>query len=496
MTTTPILAEGMPILYGGDKFAFVPAQIAASFRQGDKLLVDEESGDLIHLTAAAIAAAAAAVSRAREAFCRASDDQISRFFSDFAARLEHTDVWAAIAAANGEDLAEALASGRSTARLSTGGTMRVEMIAGLRQWRDAKPSRGRLIERVDHPGWSVEQLTASLGVVGFVFEGRPNVVADAAGVLRGGNTAVLRIGSDALRTARAIIAGAIEPALESAGLPPGAVTLLDAAGHDAAWALFSDRRLALAVARGSGPSVARLGAVARRSGIPASLHGTGGAWLVADRSARIERFETAVAASLDRKVCNTLNVCCIVRERAADLTPYFLAGLERAGQALGHGVRLHVVAGDETWLPRAWLDGRVTVRRADGDHSEPLADVIALDEIGREWEWEQTPEVTLKVADDLEDAIALFNTLSPRFSASLIAEDPGAQERFYAEIEAPCVGDGFTRWVDGQYALERPELGLANWQAGRLFARGAVLTGEDVFTLRLRMRQRDMKVRR
>jgi len=87
--------------------------------------------------------------------------------------------------------------------------------------------------------------------------------------------------------------------------------------------------------------------------------------------------------------------------------------------------------------------------------------------------------------------VALFNALSPRFSASLISGDPAAHERFYATLDAPFLGDGFTRWVDGQYALNRPELGLANWEHGRLFARGAVLSGDSVFTIRARMRQAD-----
>jgi len=81
--------------------------------------------------------------------------------------------------------------------------------------------------------------------------------------------------------------------------------------------------------------------------------------------------------------------------------------------------------------------------------------------------------------------------VSPRFDVSLIAEDPAAQARFYEQVDAPFVGDGFTRWVDGQYALNKPELGLSNWQNGRLFARGGVLAGDGVFTVRARVAQAD-----
>ncbi len=475
------LSAGMPILFGGDKLTHVPADLAARFAAGDRLIVVQETGALLHVPAAVHALVSAAVDRAAAAFAalaRIDDDAITRFFDHFAAALDSDSTWAVIAAANAEDVADAHARGRSTTRLRADARMRADMIAGLRTWRDAPATRERIVERVDHEGWSVEQVTAPLGVVGFVFEGRPNVFADAAGVIRGGNTVVFRIGSDALRTARAISDHALAPALAAAGLPAGAATLVDSAEHAAGWALFADPRLSLAVARGSGAAVAQLGAVARQTGTPVSLHGTGGAWLIADVSADAERFSAAVLHSLDRKVCNTLNVCCITRARAAELTPIFVEALRRAGEARGHGARLHV---DQEGLSAA---PGVTV------------DAHAETDLGREWEWDEVPEVSLRIVDDLDDAIALFNRHSPRFVASLIAEDAEAQARFFAAVDAAFVGDGFTRWVDGQYAFDRPELGLSNWQAGRLFARGGVLSGDGVFTVRTRMRQRDVTVHR
>jgi glutamate-5-semialdehyde dehydrogenase len=328
-------------------------------------------------------------------------------------------------------------------------------------------------------------------VVGFIFEGRPNVFADAAGVLRTGNTAVFRIGSDALGTAQAIMRHALAPALQEAGLPPGAVSLVESPERSAGWALFADRRLALAVARGSGRAVAQLGSVARQAGTAVSLHGTGGAWMVADRDADRERFSAVVQASLDRKVCNTLNVCCIHRARVADLVPAFLAALEAAGRARGYGCKLHVVSGDEAVLPHAWRTATVRVRRAEGERDEPLTEVLPEEELGREWEWEDTPEVSLKIVDDLDHAVRLFNSYSPQFVASLISQDPAAHQRFYETVNAPFVADGFTRWVDGQYALKQPELGLSNWENGRLLARSAILSGGGVFTLRSRVTQVD-----
>jgi glutamate-5-semialdehyde dehydrogenase len=87
-------------------------------------------------------------------------------------------------------------------------------------------------------------------------------------------------------------------------------------------------------------------------------------------------------------------------------------------------------------------------------------------------------------------AVALFNRYSPLFTASLIGGDAEEHERFYAAIDAPFVGDGGTRWVDGQKALGKPELGLSNWQWGRLFGRGGILSGDSVYTVRTRARKR------
>jgi glutamate-5-semialdehyde dehydrogenase len=489
------LTAGMAIPFGGDRMTRVSAELAAAFEPGDRLVVVQERGELLHVPAAAYALATVAVDQALEAFAAMGticDGAVSTFFNAFAGRLEADASWAPIAAANARDVASAKARGRSITRLRASAKMRADMIAGLREWRDAVPSRGRLVERIEHDGWSIEQLTAPLGVVGFVFEGRPNVFADAAGVLRGGNTVVFRIGSDALGTAKAIVEHALAPALASAGLPPGACVLVESAEHAAGWALFSDARLGLAVARGSGRAVAQLGAVARQAGVPVSLHGTGGAWLIADETADAARFGAAVAGSVDRKVCNTLNVCCIVRSRAAELVPQFLEGLggERANW------KLHVAAGDEDAVPEHWWSAKTKVVRAEGRVQEAQVESLPVAELGREWEWEATPEVTLKLVDNLAEAIALFNRYSPRFSASLISEDPAAQERFYAEIEAGFVGDGMTRWVDGQYALNRPELGLSNWEHGRLLARGGVLSGDSVYTIRTRMRQKDISLHR
>src|SRR5215831_14682683 len=140
------LTAGMAIPYGGDRLAVVSPALAEAFRSGDRLIVVQESGDLLRVPAEVHALAASAVERARAAFAALSavpDAQITRFFEEFALRLESDDAWTAIAAANGEDVAAARARGRSTTRLQASPAMRRDMIAGLRAWRDAPPARGR-----------------------------------------------------------------------------------------------------------------------------------------------------------------------------------------------------------------------------------------------------------------------------------------------------------------------------------------------------------------
>ncbi|MEI9889934.1 MAG: glutamate-5-semialdehyde dehydrogenase [Caulobacteraceae bacterium] len=493
------LVAGMPIPYGGDRVTLVSAELAETFKAGDRLVVVQESGRLLHVPAEVHAVAHGAVARAYDAFRKmgeASDARITAFFEAFAARLQDERTWAVIAQANAADVQQARARGRSTTRLAADERMRLDMIEGLRGWRDAPIGRGAELETLRHEGWSVQQVMAPLGVVGFVFEGRPNVFADAAGCC-----------AAAIRWCSASAATPWAPPAPSSSTPwsPPSTRPACRPARRPWWTAPSGRpagpcsptpacpwRWRAAPAR----RVAELGAVARQAGIPVSLHGTGGAWLVADRTADAARFAAVAEASLDRKVCNTLNVCVILRARAAELVPLFLQALHRAGERRGHGCKLHVMEGDEGLLPPGWLDASTRVRRPAGDVYEPRAEILPMRELGCEWEWEETPEVSLAVVDTLNEAIALFNRYSPQFVASLISQDEECHRHFFAAVNAPFVGDGFTRWVDGQYALNRPELGLSNWEHGRLFARGGVLAGDGVYTVRSRARQTDPKLRR
>jgi glutamate-5-semialdehyde dehydrogenase len=500
------LTAGQPIVFAGDRVTTVSAALAAAFAPGDAVLVDDATGELLHVPAAARTAARTAVDAAvvaAAALGTCDDAAVDAFLTGFADRLEDDAAFAPVAAANAADVVAARARGRSTTRLVLTDRMRADMVAGLRGWTAIRGARGEVVGTRAHDGWTLELVRDRLGVVAFVFEGRPNVVADACGVLRGGNAVVFRIGSDALGTATALMEHAVAPALAAAGLLPGAVALVASPDRAAGWALFADRRLALAVARGSGPAVAQLGTVARQVGTPVSLHGTGGAWMLVAPSADPARLGAVVAASLDRKVCNTLNTVCVPRATAAAQVPVVLAALEAAAAARGTEPKLHVLVRDaaerdaaEALVGPGWFDRTVPIARAGGVVDEPRAEPLDLAGLMTEWEWEDSPEVTLALVEDLDDAVALCNAHSPRFVVSVVSEDAADHDRAWSALEAPFLGDGFTRWVDGQYALGTPELGLSNWQGGRLFGRGGILTGDAIATVRTRVRQSDPGVTR
>jgi len=225
MTATTALTEltpGTRLVVGGNRVVVVDAALAAKFRPGDSLVFAERTFELLHIPATEATIAREAVTRASDAFARmrsVSDEQIGRFFEVFAKRLLSDGIWSEIEQVNAEDVERARSRGRSTTRLATSPAMRTSMVEGLRGWAQLASPRGRVFETVDHGSWKAELVGAELGVVAFIFEGRPNVVADATGVLRSGNTVVFRIGRDALGTAEALLRLACQPALREAGLP-------------------------------------------------------------------------------------------------------------------------------------------------------------------------------------------------------------------------------------------------------------------------------------
>ncbi len=234
-----------------------------------------------------------------------------------------------------------------------------------------------------------------------------------------------------------------------------------------------------------------------------SLHGTGGAWLVATADADVERLRSVIVNSLDRKVCNTLNVVCVPRSRGPELVVAALEAIAAAGAARGVGARVHATPEAYALANQAAIElsaGKVIVTRPDGQHTEPFVTEWPIAKLGHEWEWDGSPEVAVHLFDDgahpFAAAVELCNEHSPHFVASLVSSTAALHDEFYAAVDAPFVSDGMTRWVDGQYALDAPELGLANWEGGRLLGRGAVLSGDSVYTVRYRARITDPQLRR
>ena len=360
---------------------------------------------------------------------------------------------------------------------------------GCAAWRDAPLRRDAELGRIEHDGWSVEARRAPLGVVGFVFEGRPNVFADATGVLRTGNTVVMRIGSDALGTAEAIVDHALAPALAAAGLPAGAVSLVRSPARAAGWALFADRRLALAVARGSGRGrrpARRRRPPGRDAGEPAR-HRRRVARRRRGRRRRALPRPPCCTRSTAR--CATRSTCAASRPPGRDL----VAGVPRRARRGGRppaarrpgctstparATRCPPSASPPTVDDRAGPTACTSSRR---HRSSPTTTSAA------EWEWEHSPEVVARRDRRRRRGRRRCATATARGSSPRsISDDPAEHDRFYAAVDAPFVGDGFTRWVDGQYALDTPELGLSNWQGGRLLGRGGVLSGDSVHTVRYR----------
>lgn len=464
-----MLGPNAVVLHQGRPVA-IPNDVVNSYAEGDKLFVSGDGG-LLHVPRATDELVAAAVGRAHSAFSamRLVDDRaIGRFFSSARRFLADEQIQSEVHRINDEDCHRAHQAGRSTTRLRMDDKMVQAMLDSLDMWSRHPIERRQEIETVHHDGWSATQLRTPLGVVGFVFEGRPNVVIDACGVFVTGNTCVFRIGRDARATARALIDSVIVPALRESGLPDDSIVLIESDEHASGWSLFSQPDLGLAVARGSGKAVEDLGSVARQCGVPISLHGRGGAWMLVGESADAEWLSSVVTNSLDRKVCNTANVICVPRTREADLgnaIAHAVIAAARPRQAVG---RIHVVGGESLDLSQ---DGLI-IQRADRS-------ILSM-----EWEWENEPEVTLCIVDSFSDAIDLFNEFSPRFAASVVTQDDEERERAWNTLICPFVGNGMSRWVDGQYAFERPELGLSNWEVGVPLGRGAILSGSDISAIR------------
>tara|TARA_A100001015_G_C15016230_1_gene725667 strand:+ start:297 stop:1805 length:1509 start_codon:yes stop_codon:yes gene_type:complete len=502
MTTSQIinhLTPGMQLIHDGNRLFTVDEELSKSFKVGDKLMFVTGFDSPILIPKFATDLVREKIKRSKVAFydlASVGDDQLNQFYDAFADNLANDAIWDQIKEVNEADVSVAKEKGRSTTRLIASDQTRKNMIAGLIEFRDQELQRVDSIGQKYHEGWSVDLIKSPLGVVGFVFEGRPNVIADATGVLKSGNTALFRVGQDARQTANAILEHALYPALDAAKISRDVIQILNRSERSTAWALFSNPDLDLAVARGSGTAVRMLGGIAQQAGVPVSLHGTGGAWIMTNESTDPDRLKSAIIGSLDRKVCNTLNTLCILKSRVNELLPVAIDALASAADALGSRYKVHVETSSLDFIPSERFDTEVQIERPGGTQTEHQFVEIATNQLGTEWMWESSPEISLVVVDDLNQSIELCNKYSPRFVTSLISENQLELMSFFNKINAPFVGNGMTRWVDGQYALHSPELGLSNWESGRFLARSAILSGDSVYTTRIKMNQVQVDLKR
>jgi glutamate-5-semialdehyde dehydrogenase len=284
----------------------------------------------------------------------------------------------------------------------------------------------------------VSERRIPIGTVGANFEARPNVALDIAGqLLKSLNAAVLRTGGAALRTVTTLVDEILRPALEQAGLPPGAVGLVRTPDHEGARALVSlPERIPLVILRGSGETTAALARLAAENGVRALAHAEGGGVLYVHESADLDRLVAIAEASLDRiGVCNRLNLA-LVDRRAAQGTLDALLAL----------------------FARLELDVYGTRRAQD------RADLLPLDaRLGHEWanDQDRTASVTVDVVDDLEEAVRLANEETSGLAAGIVAEDESAARSFFEGYRGTAAAwNASTRFVDGFELTSAPETGI------------------------------------
>jgi glutamate-5-semialdehyde dehydrogenase len=288
-------------------------------------------------------------------------------------------------------------------------------------------------------GLRVSERRIPIGTVGANFEARPNVALDVAGqLLKSLNTAVLRTGGAALRTVTVLVDDVLRPALEQAGLPPGAVGLVRSPDREGARILVSlPRRIPLVILRGSGETTAALARLAAENGVRTLAHAEGGGVLFVHRSAAPDKARALVEASLDRLgVCNRLNLLLVERE-ASGFLPTLLAVFAERGIEV-----------------RGTVDGALPLDRRIG------------------FEWANDPErvatVTVALVEDLDEAVRVANEETSGLAAGIVAEDEEAAHRFLDGYRGTAAfWHATTRFTDGFELTGAPETGInVDWAPG------------------------------
>jgi glutamate-5-semialdehyde dehydrogenase len=353
-----------------------------------------------------------------------------------------------ILAQNALDLADARAAGRPGSfvdrlMLDPG---RVEGIAGaVEEVAALVDPVGRVLATFDRPnGLKIERVSTPLGVVGVIFESRPNVTADAGALcLMAGNAAILRAGSESFRTSSAIVAAMAE-GLGQAGLPADAIQLVPVRDREAVGLMLTGLGGAIdvIVPRGGRSLVERVQADAR---VPVFAHLEGVNHIFVQASADLDMARAVVLNSKLRRtgVCGAAETLLVERRAAAShLKP----------------------------LVEALLDAGCEVR---GDEAARAADARVKTADEADWATEYLDAIiACRVVGDLDEALEHIARYGSHHTDAILTEDKGAAERFLSEVDSAIVlHNASTQFADGGEFGFGAEIGIAT---GRMHARGPV----------------------
>jgi len=319
-----------------------------------------------------------------------------------------------------------------------------EMAHGLREIAALPDPVGAVVESWRRPnGIEISRVRVPLGVIGFIYESRPNVTADAAGLcVKSGNAVVLRGGSEAIESNTAI-AAVLAKALEKVGAPADAIQFVDTTDRAAVAALLElDGLVDLVIPRG-GEEFVRW--VSERSRVPVLKHDKGLVHVFVDAAADAAMATAIVVNAKAQRpsVCNALETLLVHRDIAPSLVPTLAARLGEAGVAL-------------RGCPRtvALVPGTTPATEADWD-TEYLDLVLAI-----------------RVVDDLDEAIRHIQRHGTGLAEAIVTNDLAHARRFTREVDAAAIlVNASTRLVDGHQFGMGAEMGIST---SRVHARGPV----------------------
>ncbi|WP_040665249.1 glutamate-5-semialdehyde dehydrogenase [Nitratireductor aquibiodomus] len=355
---------------------------------------------------------------------------------------------AAILEANREDMARGEAAGLSPAlldRLKLDSARIAGMAEGIRAIAALKDPVGDVIAAWERPnGLQIERVRTPLGVIGVIYESRPNVTADAGALcLKAGNAVILRGGSDSARSSAAIHACLVE-GLEKAGLPADAIQRVPVTDRAAVGEMLKGLggNVDVIVPRGGRSLVERVQSDAR---VPVFSHLEGICHLYLDRSADTDMaVSIAVNAKMRRTgICGAAETLLVDRAAADRLLAPVLSALKEAGCA---------IRGDEEVCARFASATPAT----EEDWGTEYLDAI----------------ISVKLVNGVDEAIRHIGTWSSHHTEAIVAEDAAAVERFFNEIDsAILLHNASTQFADGGEFGMGAEIGIAT---GKMHARGPV----------------------